>query len=179
MNNPANKSSPALRTGGAQSPPQTNPMRLILIAFLLSPCGACTSKQVQSNVTTVAATSTTKYNKELIKTVFTEMAGKQNYVLIDTFFSPDIYNHGAPEGQLQGREGFRKTVTEFLGMFSRVEIKVEELLADGDLVASRETWKVTMAATGKTRTGETMHMFRVKGGLITEEWSRGWEWLGL
>jgi hypothetical protein len=60
------------------------------------------------------------------------MAGKQNYVIIDTFFAPDIYNHGASEGQQQGREGFKKAVTEFLGMFSQVEIKVEELLADGD-----------------------------------------------
>jgi predicted SnoaL-like aldol condensation-catalyzing enzyme len=64
-------------------------------------------------------------------------------------------------------------------MFSQVEIKVEELLADGDMVASRETWKVTIASTRKTLSGGTMHFFRVKDGLITEEWSKGWEWLGL
>jgi predicted SnoaL-like aldol condensation-catalyzing enzyme len=154
-------------------------MKLILIAFLLILFGACTLKQEQINITTTAATSTTEKNKELIKAVFTEMAGKQNYVLIDTFFAPDIYNHGASEGQQQGRPGFKKAVTEFLGMFSQVEIKVEELLADGDMVASRETWKVTMASTRKTLSGETMHFFRVKDGLITDEWSKGWEWLGL
>jgi predicted SnoaL-like aldol condensation-catalyzing enzyme len=154
-------------------------MKLILIAFLLILFGACTPKQEQTKMTTTAATSTTEKNKELIKTVFTEMAGKQNYVLIDTFFAPDIYNHGASEGQQQGREGFKKAVAEFLGMFSQVEIKVEELLADGDMVASRETWKVTIASTRKTLSGGTMHFFRVKDGLITEEWSKGWEWLGL
>ncbi|MEI9908319.1 MAG: ester cyclase [Bacteroidota bacterium] len=90
-----------------------------------------------------------KKNKELVKTVFTEMVSKQNYTLVDTFFATNIFDHGALEGQQQGREGFKKAVTEFLGMFSYVEINVEEILADGDIVASRETWKVTMASTRK------------------------------
>jgi predicted SnoaL-like aldol condensation-catalyzing enzyme len=154
-------------------------MKLVHAVFLLILFSACTPKQEQTNTTTAAATGTTEKNKELVKTVFTEMASKQNYALIDTFFAPDVFDHGALEGQQQGREGFKKTVTEFLGMFSQVEIKVEEMLAEGDIVASRETWKVTMASNKKTLSGETMHFFRIKDGLITEEWSKGWEWLGL
>jgi len=64
-------------------------------------------------------------------------------------------------------------------MFSSLEIKTEEIIAEGDMVATRETWKVTMASNGKTLTGETVHIFRIKDGLITDEWSKGWEWLGL
>jgi len=92
------------------------------------------------------------------------MANQRNYDLIDSFFAPDIFDHGAFEGQQQGREGFKKAVAEFFNLFSSLEIKPEVIIADGDMVATRETWKVTMAATNKD---------------LTDEWSKGWEWLGL
>jgi len=121
----------------------------------------------------------TEKNRELVKRVYTEIVNQRNYTLMDSFFAPNIFDHGAFEGQQQGREGFKKAVTEFLGMFSKLELKLETIIAEGDMVATRETWKVTMAATNKNLTGETMHFFRIKDGLITDEWSKGWEWLGL
>lgn len=154
-------------------------MKLISAAILFLVFSACTPKQQETNFPTVAGNSITEKNKELIKRVYTEMANKQNYALIDSFFAEDIFDHGALEGQQQGREGFKKAVTEFLGMFSQVEIITEEMIAEGDIVSSRETWKVTMASTNKVLTGETMHFFRIKEGLITDEWSKGWEWLGM
>jgi len=107
------------------------------------------------------------------------MASKQNYSLIDSFFAVNIFDHGALEGQEQGLAGFKKAVSEFLGMFSKVEIKQEDLIADGDLVATRETWKVIRKSDNKELTGETMHWFLIKDGKITDEWSKGWEWIGM
>ena len=154
-------------------------MKLVLAAFLFLIFSACTPKQEQTDTATAVITSTTEKNKELIKLVYTEIVNKRNYALIDSFFAPNIFDHGAFEGQQQGRVGFKKAVTDFLAMFSQLEIKPEEIIAEGDMVATRETWKVTIASTNKTLTGETMHFFRIKDGLITDEWSKGWEWLGL
>ncbi len=154
-------------------------MKLVLAALLLFIFSDCTPKQEHNNTTTVTAASITKKNKELIIRVYTEMVNKRNYNLIDTFFAPKIFDHGALEGQQQGREGFKKAVTEFLNMFSQLEVKQEEMIAEGDMVATRETWKVTLASTNKILAGETMHWFHIKDGLITDEWSKGWEWLGL
>lgn len=155
-------------------------MKLILAAFLFLVFGACTPKQKQTNTATISTPSgIAEKNKELIKKVYTDMANKQNYALIDSFFASNIFDHGAMEGQQQGREGFKKAVTDFLDMFSRVEITVKEIIAEGDMVATNETWKVTMKSNNKVLTGETLHMFRIKDGLITDEWSKGWEWLGL
>lgn len=154
-------------------------MKLILSAFLFLVFSACTTKQQEKNSSAAATNSTTEINKALVSRLYYEMANKQNYALIDTFCAPDIIDHGALEGQQQGREGFKKAVIEFLGMFSQVEIKIEEMIAEGDLVSSRETWKVTMVSSGKLLTGETMHFFRIKEGMITDEWSKGWEWLGM
>ena len=154
-------------------------MKPLLAAFLFILVNACTPKEEQTNKTLAATTSITEKNKELVKTVYTEMVNKKNYALIDSFFAPNIVDHGALPGQQQGREGFKKAVSEFLNMFSQIEIKQDEMIAEGDIVATRETWKVTMVSNNKTLTGETMHFFRIKDGLITDEWSKGWEFLGL
>jgi len=154
-------------------------MKLLFAVFLFILFNGCTPKQEQTNTTIVAATNITEKNKELVKTVYTQMVNKKNFTLIDSFFAPNIFDHGASEGQQQGREGFKKAVIEFLGMFSKLEVKQEEIIAEGDIVATRDTWKVTMATNNKTLTGETMHFFRIKDGLITDEWSKGWEFLGL
>ena len=154
-------------------------MKLLFAVFLFILFNGCTPKQEQTNTTIVAATNITEKNKELVKTVYTQMVNKKNFTLIDSFFAPNIFDHGATEGQQQGREGFKKAVIEFLGMFSKLEVKQEVMVAEGDNVATRETWKVTMATNNKTLTGETMHFFRIKDGLITDEWSKGWEFLGL
>ena len=155
-------------------------MKPILASVVFFIFSTCTPKQEQTNTATAAVTiSTTEKNKELIKFLYAELVNKRNYNLIDSFFAPNIFDHGALEGQQQGREGFKKAVAEFLGMFSQLEIKQEEIIAEGDIVATRDTWKVTMASNNKVLTGETMHFFRIKDGLITDEWSKGWEFLGL
>ncbi len=106
------------------------------------------------------------------------MANKRNFVLIDSLFAPNVIDHSAFEGQQQGREGIKKAITELLGGFTSLEITLQDIIAEGDMVSSRETWKVTMASNGKAVTGETMHIFRIKDGLITDAWSKGWEsWL--
>lgn len=154
-------------------------MKYLLATFLIMIFQACATRQDQTETISAAAKNTTEKNKELVKRVYYEMANKQNYSLIDTFFAPDIFDHGAFEGQQQGREGFKKAVTEFLGMFSRVEIKLEDLVAEGDIVSTREIWKVTRKSDNKELSGETMHWFRIKDNQITDEWNKGWEWLGL
>lgn len=157
--------------------PKPTAMKLIVILILLTLVSGCTSETKQDQ-TAVAGISTEEKNKEMIKRAFNDLVAKKNYALIDSFFSPDIFDHGAFEGQQQGREGFTKIVKEFIGSFSQIEIDVEEILADGNMIATREKWKVIRAADNKSLNGVVMHFFRIKDGLITDEWSRGWEWAG-
>ena len=62
-------------------------------------------------------------------------------------------------------------------MFSDLKVTVDNMIAAGDLVATKDSWKGIHAATKKVVTGETMHVFRIADGKITDEWSNGWEWL--
>jgi predicted SnoaL-like aldol condensation-catalyzing enzyme len=145
-------------------------MKLLLAALLSIACIACEQKHGQP------ASSVAEKNKEMLKRACSEIVAGQNYSLIDSFFSTNIFDHNAFEGQQQGLAGFKRAVSEFLGTFSHIEIAIEAIIAEGDLVSTREAWKVIRASDKKELTGQTMHWFLIKDGKITDEWSKGWEW---
>ena len=153
-------------------------MKFILTTCLLILFIACSSKKEQTSAASSDQRDTAEKNKALIKRAYADIVNKRNYALIDSFYAPNTIDHSAFENQKQGREGFRKAVSEFLDMFSVLEVTMQDIIAEGDLVATRETWKVTVASDKKALNGETMHIFKIQDGLITDEWSKGWEWLG-
>ena len=148
-------------------------MKVLFIATLVIIFCSC-----KSNLDQASGIAETEKNKELVKRVYSEMVSKQNMSLIDSFYADNIFDHAAFEGQQQGLAGFKKAVTELSAIFSHIEIKIEDIVAERDVVSTRESWKVIRASDKKEITGETMHWFRFKDGKITEEWSKGWEWLG-
>lgn len=150
-------------------------MKFVFASLFISILISCTSTQEKMEPTTG---SLAEKNKELIRRAAAEMVNKQNYDLIDSFFAVNIFDHGAFEGQEQGLAGFKKAVSEFLGSFSKVDLRFEDIIAEGDLVATIDKWKVIRKSDNKELTGETMHWFRIKDGKITDEWSKGWEWIG-
>ena len=83
-------------------------MKFLLAAFFFILFNACTPRQEQTNTTTVAAASATEKNKELVKAFYVEMVNKKNYALIDSFFAPNIIDHGALPGQQQAGRVLKK-----------------------------------------------------------------------
>ena len=60
----------------------------------------------------------------------------------------------------------------------RLEIDAVDVeIAEGDLVATRKTWRGDHPGGGSHLLGRTIHLFRIADGQIAEEWSAGWEWL--
>ena len=153
------------------------PAAVFLLLFIFTNCSS--EKEKSKDTTAETTIGITEKNRQLVSRVYYEMAAKQNYTLIDSFFAENIFDHGALEGQEQGLAGFKKAVTEFLGIFSSIEIISLDMMAEGDFVASKEKWKLVRRSDNKEFTGDIMHWFRVKDGKITDEWSRGWESLGL
>lgn len=155
-------------------------MKFIISVCLLFIFNSCTHKKEKPGSSTSATIAgTAEKNKELVRRVYYDMAAKQNFALIDSFFAANIFDHGALEGQEQGIAGFKKAVSEFLGMFSSIEVVSADIIAEGDFVASKEKWKLIRQSDNKEFSGVIMHWFRVKDGKITDEWSKGWENLGL
>ena len=152
-------------------------MRVLIIAVLIMVFGSCKSDLEQTNNSSLNKVEIEK-NKELVNRLFRDFASKKNMSFVDSLYADNIFDHSAFEGQEQGLAGFKKAVAQFSDMFSHIELKIDDIVAERDVVSTRESWKVIRASDKKEVTGETMHWFRIKNGKITDEWSKGWEWLG-
>ena len=121
--------------------------------------------------------SATENNKRLILRLFQEVVNQRNPLVIDELYEPNVVDHSAFPDQAPGTEGIKNAVRGFLEIFPDLEVTVEDLIAEGDKVATRETWRGIHGPSGKAASGSVMHIFRVSEGRITEEWSQGWDWL--
>ena len=125
---------------------------------------------------TAAGISRTDSNRDLIKKIYAEL-NRKNLALFDQYFATDVIDHSAFPGQAPGRDGLKAVVKELFDGYPDINAQIQEMVADGDFVATREQWTATEKKSGAKKSGWTMHMFKIKNGMIQEEWSKGWEWL--
>jgi predicted SnoaL-like aldol condensation-catalyzing enzyme len=116
-------------------------------------------------------------NKELIKMLFEEIINKKNLAIFDQHFAKDVTDHSAFPDQLPGREGLKNSVRHLIESYPDIRVKIEEIIAEGDVVATRESWNATDKTSGIKKSGWVIHFFKIKDKVITDEWSKGWEWL--
>ena len=131
--------------------------------------------QAQSKKTDPASTATK--NKELVRNTFQQIINQQSTDYYEKVYAANVIDHSAWPGQAPGLTGLRKAVGDMLKDIPDLKVTIEDIFAEGDKVATRETWKGTKKSTGKTGTGNTIHIFLIRDNKITEEWSQGWDWL--
>lgn len=97
---------------------------------------------------------------------------------VEEFVTHDFVNHEAWEGEDPGFEGFRLRLGRLREAFPDLHMEVEEVVADGDLVAYRATLTGThrgellgMAPTGRSFRVQHMHMLRMREGRASEHWA--------
>jgi ketosteroid isomerase-like protein len=116
-------------------------------------------------------------NKAIVRRVFAEIANRGDMSVVDELYANDFVDHSAFPGQAPGPAGIKEAVGDFRSLFPDLEVTIEDLVAEGDKVVSRETWRGTHASSGRAARGEVIHIFHLKDGRIVEEWSKGWDWL--
>jgi ketosteroid isomerase-like protein len=116
-------------------------------------------------------------NKQLVQRLFKEVFNQRTLSVIDEIYAPDMVDHSAFPGQAPGTEGIKTAISGFFEIFSDFEVTVEDVVAEADRVVTRETWRGTHRPSDKSAAGTIIHIFRVRDGRITDEWSRGWDWL--
>lgn len=137
------------------------------LSILFSGFGQATSNAESTKMTA---------NKETVKKLYIEF-NKHNPGMFDQYFAADVIDHSAFPGQTPGREGLKVAVKGMFDAFPDIKVEPQELLADGDFVVTRETWSGTEKNSGTRKTGWTIHIFKLKNGMVQEEWSKGWEWM--
>lgn len=116
-------------------------------------------------------------NKQLVKKIFDELINKKNMAIFDQYFAKDVIDHSAWPGQAPGLEGLKSSVKGLFENYPDVQVNIRDMIAEGDFVVTRDEWTATEKNSGKKRSGWVIHILKIKEGIITEEWSKGWEWL--
>ena len=106
--------------------------------------------------------------------------------LMDRVLAKNVVQHiSAQPPEAQSLEGFKQLLPALPQAFPDVLFEVENLLAEGDMVAFRLTWTAThqgeffgIPPSGTRATVTEMHMFRIADGKVVERWGE-WDALGL
>lgn len=96
---------------------------------------------------------------------------------IPELFGEDYVDHTRPPGAPEGLDGVRMIPKIFRGAFPDLHFTIEDMVAEGDVVATRVTGRGTndgpfmgMPATGRKAEWSSMGFFRVVDGKISEHW---------
>ncbi|MFC2141895.1 ester cyclase [Acidobacteriota bacterium] len=116
-------------------------------------------------------------NKEIVRR-YSEGEGKGNFLeIIDEFVAPDVIYHYPNSNDISGLETIKLNYAQFHEAYPDMKNTGAFLVAEGDLVASRATWKGThkgnwmgVEPTDKEITFTLIEVFQVKEGKIIEAW---------
>lgn len=121
----------------------------------------------------------TAENKALIRRVFDEALNAGKLSLLDQLFASDFVDNATPE-QRPGPQGVKDYFQSVRTGFPDMQVTIDDLIAEGDKVVVRTTWRGThtgtyegIAPTGKAITRTMIQIFCVADGKIQEEWSEG------
>lgn len=125
---------------------------------------------------TASASGLTERNKTVARRVFEEVLTQGKLESVDELYAPDFVNHGL-RGDADLRED-REATRGWRAAFPNLEMKVEKLIAEGDLVSVLWIAHGTntgagkgLPATGKSIEARGVTIWRIVDGRIKEEWS--------
>jgi len=114
-------------------------------------------------------------NKDAVRRFYAEVINGRDLDAIDRLLTED-FKH---DGESRGRDGQRSAVAAFLDGFSDLENRIEQILAEDDLVAARQSWRGThdgefagVPATGRRVEFGSTAVLRVEDGMIAAAWDQ-------
>ncbi len=118
-------------------------------------------------------------NKTIIRRVFEEALNQGNLAVIDELFTSNFVDHSTPS-QVPGPKGVKEYFTLVRTGFPDVHVTIDDLIAEGDKVVVRTTWRGTQQSSHEDMTSintqvtrTLIQIFHLQGGKIQEEWNEG------
>jgi steroid delta-isomerase-like uncharacterized protein len=119
-------------------------------------------------------------NKAIARRVyeaFNQAISTGSWASLDELLTVDVVDHSPAPGQEPGREGIKKIFEAFRTAFPDLHFHVEDMIAEGDKVASRISTHGThqgdfqgIPSTGKPVTQTGIDILRLAGGKVVERW---------
>lgn len=115
-------------------------------------------------------------NKTRVRQIYQAMS-KGDLMALDHLLTADFVDHNPDPGQAPGLEGVKQGFTMFRTAFPDFQITLEDMIAEGDKVATRVTSRGThkgefqgIPPTGKQVTVTGIDIIRCAGGKCVERW---------
>jgi predicted ester cyclase len=119
-------------------------------------------------------------NKAIVRRFVDEVQSKGKIDAIDEICSPEFINHSAPPGVASNREGVKQVTAMFRHAFPDSYFTIEDMVAEGDKVATRKTLHGThqgefmgIPPTAQQVSIGLIDIVRISGGMVVEHWSMG------
>jgi steroid delta-isomerase-like uncharacterized protein len=119
-------------------------------------------------------TMSTEKNKASVRRFIEEAFNKGNLAVVDETIAPNYVYHSFQD--VKGTEGMKQFITMMRTTFPDLHITIDDIVAEGDMVAYRFTLRGTfkskmmgMAPTGKRAAFPEAHFVRLTGGKAVEE----------
>ena len=116
-------------------------------------------------------------NKALIRRLFDEVLNAGNFGLLDQLIGASYVEHNPVAKQAAGAAGVRDKVQGLRTAFPDLRFVLEELIAEGAIVAARYRWQGThkgtflgIAPTGRRLSVRGMDFYRLEDGRVIEHW---------
>lgn len=116
-------------------------------------------------------------NTALFRRTFEELLNQGELGVADEVVAADFINHEAPPGHDRGPESMRQLAVMLRTAFPDLRFAIEDVVAEGDLVAGRLTMSGThqgplmgMPPTNRAVRQAHMHFVRFRDGKAVEHW---------
>ncbi len=120
----------------------------------------------------------TEANKAIIRRFVEEVQNRGDLTVLDEIAAPDYVNHTAPPGVPADREGLKQLTAMFRRAFPDGRMAIEDLVAEGDRVVTRKTFRGThggelmgIPPTGRAVAIQLIDIVRLADGKAVESWS--------
>lgn len=155
---------------------------IVTLGALLLLLAACSSTEPDTPADAVgdatAQAETEAAKKEHVRRFFEEVWSTGNVAIRDSFLAADYRGHVAGSAEPLDREGWTAWFNGFREAFPDARFTVEDMVAEGDVVAARLTMRGThqgplngIPATGREVVVTGMSFERVVDGRIVEGWN--------
>lgn len=111
--------------------------------------------------------------KAFVRKHFEDFVNLKDLSAADRNFAPDYREHGSdvPPGLPDGPEGPKKYLAAAFQKYPDIHVTIEDVIAEGDKVVVRNTWRATASGTGRKIQFSGIVIWRIVDGKLAERWA--------
>jgi ketosteroid isomerase-like protein len=111
--------------------------------------------------------------KTFVRRHFEEFVNRQDLSAADRNFAADYQEHGAdvPPGLPPGPAGPKQYLAAAFQRFPDIHVTIEDIVAEGDKVVVRNTWRATDSQSGHKIQFGGIVIWRIVDGKLAERWA--------